>query len=173
MEKTIRNKRRKERAEGRKEGRTEGRKEGRKERTPERTWLLAGGGGGGGVGRTDGRQTRRHVCFHLHNPPAPPPGRFFPRRRRFPRTNPEVLDGSDLSRTPVPDWSASIFPAPRPLARDRRVRRARRRSPPPRTPFARSPASPVVRRTPITRRAIRPGPENVGPARFLPPPPPR
>lgn len=28
-------------------------------------------------------------------------------------TNPEVLEGSDLSRAPVPDWSASIFPTPR------------------------------------------------------------
>lgn len=29
-------------------------------------------------------------------------------------TNPEVLEGSDLSWAPVPDWSSSIFPTPRP-----------------------------------------------------------
>lgn len=84
----------------------------------------AGEGGGGDAYivkcRTDGQTW--HVCFP---PPPRRPRRPVPcvsscsRRRRFPRraisypTNPEVLEGSDLSRAPVPDWSASIFPTPR------------------------------------------------------------
>lgn len=72
--------------------------------------------------RTDGRSGHKHgtYVFSLAAPAAGGyPALGFRVAISYP-TNPEVLEGSDLSRAPVPDWSASIFPTPRPTRARRR-----------------------------------------------------
>jgi len=71
------------------------------------------------------RQQTRHVCFPRYPPYSPDcypyvyPAFGFHVAISYP-TNPEVLEGSDLSWAPVPDWSSSIFPTPRPTRVHRR-----------------------------------------------------
>lgn len=62
---------------------------------------------------SDGQAANTARMFSTPGSPAPYPPVGFHVAISYP-TNPEVLEGSDLSRAPVPDWSASIFPTPRP-----------------------------------------------------------
>lgn len=109
---------------GRKGGRKEGRKEGKNawtylviSRRGQGKNVVRGTGGGCIVKcRTDGRTSSKHGTYVFHPTPIPSPASprlGFHVAISYP-TNPEVLEGSDLSRAPVPDWSTSIFSTPRP-----------------------------------------------------------